>query len=155
MKLPKAVVAHRWQSWLLVTALLAVLVTGLLVWDLTRNLKTVVISETNRSLANAVKELSQELRQTGILPKAPGVNRGELDVALKKTSYDTLRFYFDVEGGYLLDDNVIGHSFPTYTEPGSELKQPHLEHAEVLAALEESRRTGEVAQRVKPDGRTL
>jgi uncharacterized membrane protein YqjE len=58
MKFPKAVVAHRWQSWLLVTALLAVLVTGLLVWDLTRNLKTVVISETNRSLANAWEDYS-------------------------------------------------------------------------------------------------
>jgi signal transduction histidine kinase len=155
MKFPKAVVAHRWQSWLLVTALLAVLVTGLLVWDLTRNLKTVVISETNRSLANAVKELTQELRQTGISPEATSVSRSELDVALKRTSYDTLRFYFDVEGGYLLGDDVIGHSFPTYTEPGSELKQPPLEHAEVLAALEESRRTGGVAQRVKPDGRDL
>jgi len=155
MKFPKAVVAHRWQSWLLVTALLAVLVTGLLVWDLTRNLKTVVISETNRSLANAVKELSQELRQSGITPEAPHETRDELDVALKKTSYETLRFYFDVEGGYLFDDEVIGHSFPTYTEPGSALKQPPLEHAEVLAALEESRRNGGVAQRVKPDGRDL
>jgi signal transduction histidine kinase len=155
MKFPKAVVAHRWQSWLLVTALLAVLVTGLLVWDLTRNLKTVVISETNRSLANAVKELSQELQQTGITPESQDVSRNDLDAALKKTSYETLRFYFDVEGGYLFDDEVIGHSFPTYTEPDSDLKQPPLEHAAVLAALEESRRNGGVAQRVKPDGRDL
>jgi signal transduction histidine kinase len=155
MKSSKAVLAHRWQSWLLVTALLAVLVTGLLVWDLTQNLKTVVISETNRSLANAVKELSQELRQSGISPETPHESRDELDVALKKTSYETLRFYFDVEGGYLFDDEVIGHSFPTYTEPGSALKQPPLEHTEVLAALEESRRNGSIAQRLKPDGRDL
>ncbi len=73
MKFPRAVVAHRWQSWLLVTAFLAVVVTGLLVWDLTRNLKTVVISETNRSLANAVNELYLELRQTGISPESPGI----------------------------------------------------------------------------------
>lgn len=155
MQFPKWVVAHRWQSWLLVTALLAVAVTALLVWDLSRNLKTVIISETSRSLANAVKELSQELHQSGFSSDLTGRTKEEFDVRLKKTSYDTLRFYFDVEGGYLLNDDVIGHSFPTYTEPGSDLKQPPLEHEEVLAALEESRRSGGVAQRVRPDGRDL
>jgi signal transduction histidine kinase len=155
MQLPRARVAHRWQLWLLVTALLAVMVTALLVWDLTRNLKTVVISETHRSLENAVTELTQEMRQSGVSADSPGLSREELDAALKQTSWDTLRFYFDVEGGYLLDDQILGHSFPTYTEPGSVLRQPPLEHAEVLAALEESRRTGAVAQRVKPDGRDL
>lgn len=153
MRFAKPVVAHRWQLWLLVTAFLAVLVTGVLVWDLTRNLRTVVIGETNRSLANAVHELSQDLAQSGHSLDNPDPT--ELDVNLKKTSYETLRFYFDVEGGYLLDDNVIGHSFPTYTEPGSTLKQPDLEHAEVLAALAESRRSGAIAERVKPDGPDL
>src|SRR5262249_42771604 len=76
-------------------------------------------------------------------------------IRLKRISYETLRFYFDVEGGYVLDDDVIGHSFPTYTEPGSVLKQPPLEHTEMLTALEESRRSGDVAQRVRPDGRDL
>src|ERR1700730_17307540 len=100
MQFPRAVVAHRWQSWLLVTALLALVATGLLVWDLTRNLKTVIISETSQALANAVKELFQELRQSGVSPDAPTGSWDELDLALKKTSYKTLRFYFDVEGGY-------------------------------------------------------
>ena len=155
MKLPKALVAHRWQSWLLVTALLAVVVTALLVWDLTRNLKTVIISETSRSLANAVKELSQELRQSEASSTLSGLERIELDAALKRISYETLRFYFDVEGGYILDDEVIGHSFPTYTEPGSALKQPPFEHAEVIAALEDSRARHDVAERVRADGRDL
>jgi signal transduction histidine kinase len=155
MRFPRAAVAHRWQSWLLVTALLALVVTGLLVWDLTGNLKTVIISETNRSLANAVKELSRELRRSAVSPEAAAASWDELDLALKKISYETLRFYFDVEGGYLLDQDVIGHSFPTYTEPGSALKQPPLEHAEVIAALDESRRNGGVAQRVKADSRDL
>src|SRR5262249_44673722 len=148
---PKAALAHRWQSWLLITALLAVTVTAVLVWDLTRNLKTVIISETNRSLANAVKELSKELAQSDVLAVTV-IPREALDSRLKKISYETLRFYFDVEGGYVLDDDVIGHSFPTYPEPGSVLKQPPLEHTEMLAALEESRRSGDVAQRVRPDG---
>src|SRR4030095_11658140 len=106
MRLPKAPVAHRWQLWLLVTALFAVVVTGLLVWDLTRNLKSVVIGETRRSLENAVTELAQELRQSGIAPDAPSVSRDGLDAELKKTSWETLRFYFDVEGGYLLDEEI-------------------------------------------------
>src|SRR5262249_5296191 len=155
MGFPRAVVAHRWQSWLLITALLAVAVTGILVWDLTHNLKTVIIKETNRSLANAVKELSKELDQSDVLPEAAVMSREELDIRLKKISYETLGFYFDVEGGYVLDDDVIGHSFPTYTEPGSVLKQPPLEHTEMHAALDESRRSGDVSQRVRPDGRDL
>ena len=155
MRLSNALVAHRWQSWLLVTALLALVVTGILAWDLTRNLKTVIMSETSRSLANAVKELSKDVQQSGISTATSDESWDELDQKLKRVSYETLRFYFDVEGGYLLDTDVIGHSFPTYTEPGSGLKQPPLEHAEVLAALEESRRTGYVAQRVKPDGPDL
>src|SRR5262249_2926803 len=129
MQFPPFVAAHRWQTCLLVTALLAVLVTGLLVFDLTRNLRTVVITETSRSLENAVKELSQER----VREVSSAESMEELDVQLKKISYEVLRFYPDIEGGYLMDEDVIGHSFPTYTEPGSVLKQPPLEHTEVLA----------------------
>jgi signal transduction histidine kinase len=151
MQFPPFVAAHRWQTWLLLTALLAVVVTGLLVFDLTRNLRTVVITETSRSLENAVKELSQERAQE--VSSAESIEG--LDVQLKKISYEVLRFYPDIEGGYLMREDVIGHSFPTYTEPGSVLKQPPLEHTEVLAALEESRRTGSVAHRIKQDEKDL
>ena len=93
---------------LLLTALLAVLVTAPLVWDLTRSLRTVVISETNRSLENAVRELSQELSEI-----SADATREQWDLHLKETSYEVLQFYFDVEGGYLFGQDVIGHSFPT------------------------------------------
>src|SRR6266850_6371780 len=151
MQFPAVVAAHRWQTWLLVTALLAVVVTGLLVFDLTRNLRTVIITETSRSLENAVKELSRD----NVRSVPAYESREELDLQLKKISYDVLSFYPDVEGGYLIDEDVIGHSFPTYTEPGSVLKQPPLEHAEVLAALKDSRRTRAVAQRIKQDQKDL
>ena len=74
---------------------------------------------------------------------------------MEKVSYDVLRSYPDVEGGYLLDDKVIGHSFPTYTEPGSKLYQPVLEHEKVLSALAESKETGKVARRVVQDRKDL
>jgi len=151
MQFPTVVAAHRWQTWLLVTALLAVVVTGLLVFDLTRNLRTVVITETSRSLENAVTELSRD--NVRALPAHE--SREELDLQLKKISYEVLRFYPDVEGGYLMDEDVIGHRFPTYTEPGSVLKQPPLEHTEVVAALKESRRAGTVALRIKQDQKDL
>jgi signal transduction histidine kinase len=151
MQFPKVVAAHRWQTWLLVTALLAVVVTAFLVFDLTRNLRSVVINETSRSLENSVKELMQDRMRSA--PSAKSIDA--VDVELKKISYEVLRFYPDVEGGYLMDEDVIGHSFPTYTELGSVLKQPPLEHAEVLAALAESRRTKAVAQRIKQDQNDL
>jgi hypothetical protein len=149
MQLPTVVAAHRWQTWLLVTALLAVVVTGFLVLDLARNLRTVVINETSRSLENAVKELMQDRMQASSLEKLESI-----DAALKNVSYEVLRFYPDVEGGYLMNEDVVGHSFPTYAEPGSVLKQPPLEHAQVLD-LNESRRTGAVAHRIKQDQKDL
>jgi len=153
-KLPKSVAAHRWQMWLLITALLAILVTAFLVVDLTRNLRTVVISDTNKALANAVQELQQFRQRASLSPQE--ISQRELaDAALRKISYEVLSSYPDIEGGYLLDDKVIGHSFPTYTEPGSTLYQPVLEHQEVLSALTESRRTGQVARRVVQDHRDL
>ena len=78
----RPVLAHRWQLWLLVTAALAVLVTGILVWDLTRNLRTVVIGETNRSLTNAVNELARDLVESGHSIDDP--TRPELDEKLKR-----------------------------------------------------------------------
>jgi signal transduction histidine kinase len=136
---PKSVAAQRWQMWLLITALLAILVTAFLVIDLARNLRTVVISDTNKALANAVEELRQ-FRQSE-----------QADAALRKISYEVLRSYPDVEGGYLLNDQVVGHSFPTYTEPGSTLYQPPLERQAVLAALTESKQTGKIARRSVQD----
>ena len=54
--------------WLLVTALLAIVVTAFLVVDLTRNLRTVVISDTNKALANAVLELEQFRQRARLKP---------------------------------------------------------------------------------------
>jgi len=140
--------------WLLVTALLAIIVTAFLVVDLTRNLRTVVISDTNKALANAVQELEQ-FRQRARLRPDDLTRRDRADAELQKISYEVLSSYPDIEGGYLLDDKVIGHSFPTYTEPGSKLYQPVLEHEEVLSALAESRETGKVARRVVQDRKDL
>ena len=50
MRFPRIIAAQRLQTWLLVTALVAVLLTGLLAADLARNLRSVVISETNKTL---------------------------------------------------------------------------------------------------------
>jgi len=153
-KFPRSVAAQRWQMWLLITALLAIVVTAVLVVDLTRNLRTVVISDTNKALANAVQEL-QQFRQRAQLQAGILAQREPADAALRKISYEVLSSYPDIEGGYMLDDKVVGHSFPTYTEPGSTLYQPLLEHQEVLSALEESRKTGRVARRTVQDRRDL
>ena len=57
MRYPRIVAAQRLQTWLLVTALVAVFLTGMLAVDLARNLRSVVISEANKALTNAVSEL--------------------------------------------------------------------------------------------------
>jgi len=153
-KFPKIVTAQRLQNWLLVAALAAIGLTALLVVDLARNLRTVVISEANRALTNAAGELAVTgqgwERQAGTQPSLAAA-----DQDLRGKSYEILASYPDVEGGYLWNDGVIGHSFPTYTEPGSTLRQPPFEHAQVLSALEESRRENKTATRIAQDGRDL
>ena len=155
MRFPRTVAAQRLQTWLLATALAAVFLAGLLVVDLAHNLRTVVISETNKALFRAVSELAESARSWQNARKEPLRENQLADVELRLVSYEVLRSYPDVEGGYLLNKDVIGHSFPTYTEPGSILRQPPLEHQEVLSALDESRRTGRVASRVLQDQKDL
>ncbi len=155
MRFPKVVAAQKLQTWLLVTALVAVFLTGVLVVDLTRNLRTVVISEANKALTNAASELGQSSRSWDSVQKGRPLQRDLVDQELRRISYEVLRSYPDVEGGYLLNEDVVGHSFPTYTEPGSSLLQPPLEHQAVLAALAERRRTGRVANRVVQDQQDL
>jgi signal transduction histidine kinase len=152
---PKIVTAQRLQTWLLAAALVAIGLTAVLVIDLARNLRTVVISEATRALTNAVGELAQagdrwQMQAGAESPSFPGA-----DEDLRGKSYEILASYPDVEGGYLWGREVIGHSFPTYTEPGSTLRQPPFEHAQVLSALEESRREHKTATRIAQDGRDL
>ena len=69
MHYPRTVAAHRLQTWLLVTALVAVFLTAMLAVDLARNLRSVVISEANKALANAVSELAAVSSFLGECPK--------------------------------------------------------------------------------------
>jgi len=84
---------------------------GDLAADLARNLRSVVIGETNKTLANAVGELLQSARVSRSNRKAPFLENS--DGELRRVSYEVLRSYPDIEGGFLWDDEVVGHSFPT------------------------------------------
>jgi signal transduction histidine kinase len=154
MRFPRIVAAQRLQTWLLITALVAVFVAALLVVDLARNLRTVVISDTSKALTNAVKELTQ----SGIAWQSVRRSATDDDVVeteLSRASYEVLRSYPDVEGGFMRGSEVFGHTFPTYTEPGSTLRQAPLEAKEVSAGLDESRASGRIVTRIVHDGRDL
>jgi signal transduction histidine kinase len=154
-RFPRIVAAQRLQTLLLITALVAVLLACLLMSDLVRNFRTVVVSDATKNLANALRELTEaEKDWPAKHPGDAGMSRETLDGHLRFVSYDVLTSYPDVEGGYYLDDQPIGHSFPSYTEPGSSLKQPAVERNAVLACLADSR-TGQAGLRVFNDGRDL
>src|SRR5262245_36862050 len=72
--IPKIVTAQRLQTWLLVAALVAIGLTALLVIDLARNLRTVVISEADRALANAVGELAKSGQSWQEQPVQPALS---------------------------------------------------------------------------------
>ncbi len=156
-RLPRIVAAQRLQTLLLLTALVAVVLGCFLMSDLVQNFQSVVVADATKSLAHALRELTEAERnwsQTqSKTPSSP--SREALDVALRAVSYEVLRSYPDVEGGYYLDDQPIGHSFPSYTEPGSGLKQPPIERNAVLACLADSRSRGQVGRRVFTDGQDL
>jgi signal transduction histidine kinase len=156
-RFPKIVAAQRLQTLLLVTALVAVLLGCLLMSDLVRNFQSVVVADATKNLANALHELARSeqewsKKQVGgpIVVPAEG-----LDLALRTVSYAVLESYPDVEGGYYLGDEPIGQSFPSYTEPGSGLKQPPIERNAVLACLADSRLNGQIGRRVFTDGKDL
>ena len=155
MRFPRIVAAQRLQTWLLIAALVSIALIGLLVVDLTRNLRTVVISETNKNLLSATKELSQAA--TAWVRQRRGADPGhfQADQDLKRVSYDILRSYPDVAGGFVFAGRGIGLSCPRYTEPGSNLRVPPNELAEVLAAIETSRAAGRPANRLLQDGNDL
>lgn len=155
MRLPRIVAAQRLQTWLLVAALVSVVLIGLLVVDLTRNLRTAVISETTRALGSASKELSQTGRNWLSNHAGFDFNEGPAERELQRLSYEVLSSYPDVEGGFMYRGRVVGHSFPTYTEPGSSLRQPEIEGQEVTVATEASRLSGQPAYRVLQDGNDL
>ena len=155
-RFPRIVAAQRLQTLLLVTALVAVLLGCLLMSDLVRNFRSVVVADATKSLANALRELTEaEKDWPNKHPGDASMSREALDGHLRLVSYEVLTSYPDVEGGYYLDNQPIGHSFPSYTEPGSGLKQPAIERNAVLACLADSQRTRQVGRRVFNDGRDL
>jgi len=156
-RFPRIVAAQRLQTLLLLTALVAVIIGSLVMSDLVLNFRSVVISDANKSLANALRELRDAEKDWSNknASELTHLKREELDGALRLVSYDVLRSYPDVEGGYYLNDQPIGHSFPSYTEPGSGLKQPDIERNAVIACLADSRTKGDVGRRMFNDGRDL
>jgi hypothetical protein len=156
-RFPRIVAAQRLQTLLLLTALVAVILGCLLMSDLVRNFQSVVVSDATKSLGNALRELidADKSWSKSHEKDRASMSREALDLELRAVSYEVLRSYPDVEGGYYLDDQPIGHSFPSYTEPGSGLKQPPIERNAVLACLADSRVNGNVGERIFQDGRDL
>jgi len=145
-RFPRIVAAQRLQTLLLVTALVAVLLGCLLMSDLVRNFQSVVVADATKSLANALRELTEAEKESSN-KRTSSLSPDALDLALRAVSYEVLRSYPDVEGGSYLDDQAIGHGFPSYTEPVSALKQPQIERNAVLDCLAQSRLSGEVGRR--------
>ena len=92
------------------------------------------------------RTVRRRARWTGKQATPPGtLSFPRLDEGLRAVSYGVLVSYPNVVGGYFKADQVVGESFPRTPSPGSELKQTEIERPQVLAAIADSRRTGQVA----------
>ena len=58
-RFPRIVAAQRLQTLLLLTALVAVILGGLVMSDLVRNFQSTVVADATKSLSNALRELSE------------------------------------------------------------------------------------------------
>jgi hypothetical protein len=98
---------------LLLTALVTVVLGCLVMSDLACNFQSVVVADATKSLANALRELTEAEKDWSKHAKGDAFESRDVpDLALRSLSYDVLRSYPDVEGGYYLNDQPIGHSFP-------------------------------------------
>jgi signal transduction histidine kinase len=147
--MPRIIAAQRLQSWLLLLVLVAMLISLWMIFDLARNTRNALVAETRSILVDAALALCREAPP---LPSARSEREQpasgiltEYNRTAEPTSYRILRGYHDVEGGYLVGDQIAGHSFPTHTEPGSILSQPLFERELVLQALQDARLTGQAA----------
>jgi DNA-binding NtrC family response regulator len=89
-RFPRIAAAQRLQTLLLLTALVAVVIGCLVMSDLVLNFRSVVISDANKSLANALRELREAEKDWS--NKHPNelthLKRDELDGALRLVSYE-------------------------------------------------------------------
>lgn len=127
---------------LLFTLVAAVSVTALsvmLITDAVRSAESVLLSETNKTVSAAIRELGQQYRER--VSSDSSWNSLPLraqDVSLRGITQTVLASYPGIEGGFFVDSQFLGYAFPTHDSSTAKTDVPSAERGWIVAVAEQS-----------------
>jgi signal transduction histidine kinase len=132
---------------ILVAAVSVAALSGLLIWDSIQNAENAVIADMSRQLSAALGELgrqySDRVNSDSIWPALPASTQ---DVSLRAVSQAVLRSYPGVEGGYYVESQFVGYSFPTHDNPAAKTDVPSAERAVIQEVANQAVSNGKAQQ---------
>ncbi len=149
---------RRLQLQLILVLLAAVSVTALsafVIIDAVDSAEGVVIADTYKNLSSANTELAAQYRNRvnndsswSALPEQAQ------DLSLRAISEVVLRSFPGIEGGFFVDSQILGYSYPTHGTSARKLDVPEAERPEIQAVIAGARKSG-IASRVLRGPRDL
>ncbi len=131
---------------ILLAAVSVVALSALLILDSIRNAEQSVVADMGRQLNAALTELGQQYADRTASDAAwsalPPVTQ---NISLRAISQAVLHSYPGVEGGYYVNTQFLGYSFPTHDNPSAKTDVPEAERStiEEVTKQAEVNRTGE------------
>lgn len=133
----------------LAAALSVAALSVVLITEAIRSAESVVLSEANRTIATAIKELKQQYQYRSAADNSwlslPARAR---DVSLRGITQTVLRSYPGVEGGFYSAPDFLGYAFPTHDTGAAKTDVPTAEHGLIISIVKQSLDTGQLVQRV-------
>jgi len=130
-----------------VAAVSVAALSALLIWDSIQNAENAVIADMSRQLSTALGELghqySDRVNSDSTWPTLPASTQ---DVSLRAVSQAVLRSYPGVEGGYYVESQFLGYSFPTHDNPAAKTEVPSAERSVIQEVANQAASNGKAQQ---------
>ena len=132
---------------ILVAALSVAALSALLIWDSIQNAENAVIADMGKQLSAALGELghqySDRVNSDSTWTTLPASTQ---DVSLRAVSQAVLRSYPGVEGGYYVESQFRGYSFPTHDNPAAKTDVPSAERSVIQEVASRAGANGKAQQ---------
>jgi signal transduction histidine kinase len=131
----------------LVAAVSVAALSALLIWDSIQNAENAVIADMSRQMSAALGELGHQYSDRVSSDSAwPSLPASTQDVSLRAVSQAVLRSYPGVEGGYYIDSQFLGYSFPTHDNPAAKTEVPSAERSVIQEVANQAASNGKAQQ---------
>ena len=133
----------------LVAAVSLAALSVMLISEAVRSAESVVVGETNKTLATAIRELRQQYRYRASSDSSWSTLPVQArDVSLRAITQTVLRSYPGVEGGFYADANFLGYDYPTHDTGSDKTDVPSAERGLIVFLAKQSLKTNQIVQRV-------